>query len=54
MAVAETRTCAKCGERPAGDGGVLCGTCRERLEGQQAGYWGASNTEKPDGETENP
>jgi hypothetical protein len=33
------RTCAKCGERPAGEGGVLCPTCHASLSDAMAGYW---------------
>jgi hypothetical protein len=35
----EERTCAKCGERPAGPGGVLCGPCLDQLTQQYDNYW---------------
>jgi hypothetical protein len=35
----EERTCAKCGERPAGSGGVLCGPCLDLLTQQYDDYW---------------
>lgn len=38
----EERTCAKCGERPAGPGGVLCGSCLDRLTQQHDNYWSRS------------
>lgn len=28
----EPQTCSKCGERPAGEGGILCSTCLAVLE----------------------
>jgi hypothetical protein len=27
-----SRTCSKCGEAPAGPGGILCGPCRTAIE----------------------
>lgn len=35
----DERTCAKCGERPAGPGGVLCDPCLEQLTQQYDNYW---------------
>lgn len=52
MAVADTRTCAKCGVQPAGDGGVLCLTCRQALEEQMADYWQADAPVQPDSATQ--
>lgn len=37
--VTEPKTCAKCGEQPAGPGGVLCPGCREALGERAARYW---------------
>lgn len=33
------RMCAKCGDRPAGAGGVLCGPCLALLTEQHDQYW---------------
>ena len=32
-------TCAKCGEHPAGDGGVLCPPCKQMLTARLQAYW---------------
>ncbi|MFL6126979.1 hypothetical protein [Actinophytocola sp.] len=39
MTAEQSRTCAKCGERPPGEGGVLCPTCAREIEERMAGYW---------------
>jgi hypothetical protein len=44
MPDAERRTCSKCGEASAGEGGVLCESCRAEIESQLARLSGATRT----------
>jgi hypothetical protein len=37
----ESRTCAKCGERQPGPGGILCLVCRTQLAERTSGFWNA-------------
>lgn len=37
--MAESRTCSKCQENPAGDGGALPAACVAALEESFEGYW---------------
>jgi hypothetical protein len=47
MADAGPRTCSRCGQAPAGGGGVLCGACRSEIESQLARLYGAPE-DRPD------
>jgi hypothetical protein len=40
MPDAGSRTCSRCGEAPAGEGGVLCESCRAEIESQLAQLYG--------------
>ena len=37
----EAASCAKCGEQPAGEGGVLCPPCEQTLYARMRNYWTA-------------
>jgi hypothetical protein len=41
MADVGPRTCSRCGGAPAGDGRVLCGSCRAEIEAELARLYGA-------------
>jgi hypothetical protein len=47
MADAGPRTCSRCRQAPAGEGGVLCGACRSEIESQLARLCGAPE-DRPD------
>ena len=36
--MAEPKTCSKCGEQPAGPGGVLCPSCVAEIEARLDAY----------------
>jgi hypothetical protein len=40
----DTRNCAKCGQRPAGAGRILCPDCKTLLEHRAHTYWTAHDT----------
>jgi hypothetical protein len=55
VVVAETSTCAKCGEQPAGPGRILCPGCRQRIERPLVSYWeptGTHDSENSDASTQ--
>lgn len=48
-AAMDAATCAKCGEQPAGEGGVLCSDCKQMLAVRLRDYWdvGAQDEAQP-------
>jgi hypothetical protein len=49
MPNAEPSTCSKCGVAPAGEGGVLCESCRAEIEAQLARLYGPDDSAIPHG-----
>jgi hypothetical protein len=36
---APTKTCSRCGEAPAGSGGILCPPCADEIKAAQRAAW---------------
>jgi hypothetical protein len=48
MTSPEPRPCASCGNAPAGDGGILCRECADRIRGRGVRDWYPNTRDLPD------